>query len=98
MRANIRALREREPMNAALHRYGEIARIVTEDREARPEDGAQWVEGLVRHMSVPRIATWGIRDRHVHELVAKAERASSMKANPIALTASELTAVLEQSL
>ncbi len=58
----------------------------------------QWVETLVRRLSVPRIARWGIRDCHVPELVAKAGRASSMKANPIALTTSELTAVLDQSL
>jgi alcohol dehydrogenase class IV len=98
MRANIRALRERAPASAPLERYGEIAGIVTGDRQASPEDGAQWVEAMVRRLSVRRIAEWGIRDCHVPELVAKAGRASSMKANPIVLTASELTAVLEQSL
>jgi alcohol dehydrogenase class IV len=98
MRANIRALRERGLAGGTLDRYGEIARIVTGDREAGAEDGAQWVETLVRRLSVPRIASWGIRDCDVPELVAKAARASSMKANPVALTASELTAVLEQSL
>ena len=98
MRENIRALRERAAAGESIDRYGEIARILTGDRAASPEDGAQWVETLVRRLSVPRISAWGIRDRHVPELVAKAGRASSMKANPIALTASELTAVLEQSL
>lgn len=98
MRANIRALRERALGGGSLDRYRQIASIVTGDREASPEDGAQWVEALVRRLSVPRIATWGIRECHVPELVAKAARASSMKANPIALTVSELTAVLEQSL
>jgi alcohol dehydrogenase class IV len=98
MRANIRALRKRAPAGGALDRYGEIARIVTGDREANQEDGAQWVENLVRRLSVPRIAAWGVRDSDVRELVEKAGRASSMKANPIALTASELTAVLVRSL
>ena len=98
MRANICALRERVAAGGSLDRYGEIASLVTGDRKASPEDGAQWVEALVHRLSVPRIAAWGIRDRHVPELVAKAARANSMKANPIALTASELTAVLEQSL
>ena len=72
--------------------------MITGDREASPEDGAQWVEALVRRLSVPLMAAWGIRDCDVPGLVAKAARASSMKANPIALTESELTAVLEQSL
>ena len=98
MRTNIRALRKRAPAGGSIGRYREIASIVTGDREASPEDGAAWVEALVHRLSVPGIATWGIRDCDVPELVAKAERASSMKANPIVLTASELTAVLEQSL
>ncbi len=36
--------------------------------------------------------------QHAAELAAKARRANSMKANPIALTTAELMAVLENSL
>ncbi len=98
MRANIEALRERAPLSDALARYREIARIVTGHPEALAEDGAQWVENLVRRLTVPPLGAYGIDARHIPELVAKAGRASSMKANPIALTPSELAAVIERSL
>ena len=45
--------------------------------------------------SWPRLATYGINSTHTTELVEKAAKASSMKANPIALTGEELGAILE---
>jgi alcohol dehydrogenase class IV len=98
MRANIGALRERDPKSAALERYRTIAGIVTGDHDADAEDGAQWVETLAGQLAIPRLGRYGIRDRDLPGIVEKAARASSMKANPIALTPVELTAVIERSL
>jgi alcohol dehydrogenase class IV len=93
MRANIAAAGA-----AALERYREIARIVTGDKKASPEDGAQWVETLARQMQIPRLSAWGIRGEHIPDLVAKAARANSMKANPVSLSPAQLSVVLESSL
>jgi alcohol dehydrogenase class IV len=98
MRTNIAALREREPQGAALERYREIARILTSDPDAIPEDGAEWVRGLTLRLAIPPLASYGIRRQDAPELAAKAGRANSMKANPITLTTAELTAVIEDSL
>jgi alcohol dehydrogenase class IV len=98
MRANIAALREREPQNAALGRYREIARILTSDPEATPEDGAEWVRNLTVQLAIPSLAHYGIGEKDAAELAEKAGRANSMKANPIALTSAELAAVLRSSL
>jgi alcohol dehydrogenase class IV len=98
MRANIRALRARAPESTALERYTEIARLVTADASASAEVGAAWVAGLVRQLGIPPLGEYGIGTRHVSDLVAKAGRASSMKANPIVLTEEELAEVLEASL
>jgi alcohol dehydrogenase class IV len=98
MRANIAALREREPRSEALDRYREIARILTKEPDAIAEDGAEWVRRLTRQLAIPSLASYGIRERDVPELALKAGRANSMKANPIGLTSAELTAVLESSL
>jgi len=98
MRANITALREREPQSDALERYREIARILTKDPEAVPEDGAQWVRNLTMQLAVPSLASYGIRGKDAAELAAKASRSNSMKGNPIPLTSAELTAVIESSL
>jgi alcohol dehydrogenase class IV len=98
MRTNIAALREREPQGRALQRYREIAQILTNAPNAMPEDGADWVRNLTLQLAVPSLASYGIRERDVPELAAKAGRANSMKANPIPLTITELTATIGNSL
>jgi alcohol dehydrogenase class IV len=98
MRANIHALRERDPQSGALERYRTIGRLVTGSLDATAEDGADWVENLAKQLEIPRLRDYGIRDRDVPELIEKAGRASSMKANPISLTSARLTWVVERSL
>ncbi len=98
MRANIGAMRERAPLHPSLARYREIAGILTGDPRATAEDGVEWVAQLCTQLEVRPLGVYGIGAKAVSDLVEKAARASSMKANPILLTASELTAVLEQAL
>ena len=61
MAANIKALRERAPESGSLIRYGEIAGILTGNAQATPEDGAEWVRLLVRHLAVPPLRSYGHR-------------------------------------
>jgi alcohol dehydrogenase class IV len=96
MRANIEALRDSQ--SPALERYRAIARILTGDPEAIPEDGAQWLESLARQLAIPRLAAYGIGTGDIPALVEKAARASSMKANRVVLTPARLTRVIENSL
>ena len=98
MRANIQALRERAPGHPSLERYREIARILTGDSDAVAEDGVQWVAELCRKLAIQPLSAYGITGRHVADLVDKASRASSMKANPIGLTSGELTTVVEEAM
>jgi alcohol dehydrogenase class IV len=86
MRANIEALRTGNPQSPILERYATIARIVTANPQAAPEDGAQWVASLARQLAIPSLAAYGIGTRDIPALVEKAARASSMKANPVVLT------------
>jgi alcohol dehydrogenase class IV len=98
MEANIRALRERQPQDRALARYGEIARILTGDPTATAEDGVEWVRQLCSRLSIPALRVYGIAAKDIPDLVAKAAQASSMKANPIVLTAEELRTVMDGAL
>lgn len=97
MEANVRALTQRAPSHPALTRYGEIARLVTGKPGAVAQDGIEWVRRLVADLGIPPLGLYGIRAEHSAELVAKASQASSMKANPIELTAAELGEVLDQA-
>lgn len=98
MAANVRALRERAADGPGLPRYREVARVVTGDEGASVEDGVAWVRELVSSLGVRSLARYGVTAAHLPELVTRGQRASSMKANPIALTAEELHAVLVAAL
>ncbi len=95
--ANIRALRERAADSPALARYEEVARILTGNPGARAEDAVVWLQQLVRELQVPGLAAYGIGSGDVDGIVEKAERASSMKGNPITLTSDELSGALRSA-
>jgi len=92
MRANIAAA-QRASAREVMDRYREVAALVTGEPGARAEDGVAWVDDLRRALAIPPLARYGMTEADVPALVAKAQSASSMKANPIALTADELAAI-----
>ena len=98
MSANLRALREREPRSFALDRYYRLAVFLTGDPNATADAGADWARKLVSELAIPPLGTYGLREEHVAGLVEKATQASSMQANPIALTPEELTDTLRRAL
>jgi alcohol dehydrogenase class IV len=98
METNIRALREREPESQSLSRYREVARILSGLVDAKEEDGIAWVRNTVTELHIPPLSTYGITREHTATLVEKSTHASSMKANPITLTANELSETLERAL
>lgn len=98
MATNLRALRERKPQNPALPRYQKVAALLTCQPQATAAAGVEWVQKLVAALKIPSLGTYGLREEHVADLVAKATRASSMKANPIVLTDDELAKTLRLAL
>jgi alcohol dehydrogenase class IV len=98
MDANIRALRQREPESASLPRYKEVAHLLSGSADAKEEDGIAWVQSTVTELHIPPLGSYGITRQHTATLVGKATHASSMKANPIALTDAELSEILERAL
>jgi len=95
---NIAALRRREPGSRYLRRYETVARILTGNENAAPEDGVDWLRRLCADLETPPLRNYGVRAEDASTLVAKAAKASSMKGNPIVLTSDELHAVLEKSI
>ncbi len=98
MIANLRALQQRDVNNFALGRYQKVAALLTGDPQATADDGVEWVQALVADMPLVRLGTYGIREEHIDDVVAKAANASSMKANPIGLTPDELAQILREAL
>jgi alcohol dehydrogenase class IV len=98
MRANIEVLRRRARDGEPLRRYAAVARVLTGRDSADADAGASWVSGLCSELGIPPLRTYGVTEGDIPELVDKAGRASSMKANPIALTAEELASILSAAL
>ncbi|HMO64256.1 MAG TPA: iron-containing alcohol dehydrogenase [Verrucomicrobiota bacterium] len=98
MAANLAALRARAPESGVPARYAETARRLTGHADATAEDGVAWVRALTAELGIPPLRTYGLREDDLAALVEKAQAASSMKANPIALTAGELAGVLRDAL
>ncbi len=90
MAANVQALRGRMPRSEVLERYDEIARILTGSDTVRAEDGVDWVRELCKELRVSSLASYGLTQADVPILVERAAAASSMKGNPIRLTADEI--------
>lgn len=95
---NIRALQARDRDNPALARYDEIARIVTGNTSATADDGIAWIQTLGDALHVPGLAAYGLAPADFPVIIEKTSRSSSMRGNPIKLTAEEMTEILEQAL
>jgi alcohol dehydrogenase class IV len=97
MEANVEALQSRAPESPALERYDEVARIITGTPTARAADGITWVYELCRQMQIPPLAVYGLKASQFQEVVTQSQKASSMKGNPIVLTAEELLEILRRA-
>jgi alcohol dehydrogenase class IV len=95
---NVHALQCREPENMALQRYDEIAGILTGNPNAVAADGVAWVQELCETLNIPPLSQFGMSADDIPVLVQKAGKSSSMKGNPILLSAEELQSILERAL
>jgi alcohol dehydrogenase class IV len=98
LETNLAALQERAPDSPTLARFDEIARLLTGKPKARAEDGLRWLKQVVKALKIPALKQYGIQTSDVPEIIAQAQKASSMKGNPIELSESELGGILAQAL
>jgi alcohol dehydrogenase class IV len=96
--ANLRALRARAPQHPAIERYRQVAVALTGEAGASADDGVTAVATLCAELRIPSLHAYGIGDEHVIDLAHEAQRANSMKANPIELNDEELESTLRAAL
>jgi alcohol dehydrogenase class IV len=97
MEANLKALKIRANDSPALPRYNEIARLLTGSPSAKANDGIGWIRSLGSEFSIPKLSIYGLTEKDLPAIAAQAKRASSMKGNPVELTAEELTDILNSA-
>ncbi len=96
--ANIKALNTRERENPALKRYEYAAQFLLFDRAATVQDAMDWISETSRIFDIPGLGAYGLREEDFGEIVEKSSVSSSMKGNPIVLSAEELTEILYAAL
>jgi alcohol dehydrogenase class IV len=97
IKANVKALHERDPHSHALERYLHVAQMVTGTTEASVSDGVTWIRQLCSSLPVPAADSIAVTRSLFPSVVAAAQKASSMKGNPVTLTEDELHEILENA-
>ena len=100
--ANVRALRARGSGNLSLARYADIGRELTGRRDladaAAIDAALVFITDLTRYMRIPRLRDYSFAKEGVAEMVSLSMKASSMRYNPIILTAEELAEILTKAI
>jgi len=81
-----------------LLRHQEVARLITENDAATAEDGADWLEDLVRQLNIPSLASFGVKREELHEIAKQSAGTSSMQGNPVQLSTPYLEQILHAAL
>ncbi|RME73456.1 MAG: iron-containing alcohol dehydrogenase, partial [Verrucomicrobia bacterium] len=99
LEANLTALRAGGTATAPfLQRFDELARLLTGRQDATAEDAVAWTAILARELQIPPLSHWGIREQDIPGLVSRARQASSMKANPVALSDEALSTIVRRAI
>jgi alcohol dehydrogenase class IV len=98
METNVQAVKSRGEDSPFLARYADVAQILTGNPEATPADGVDWVQALCRQLEVPGLSEFGVKKMDFPTIIAKTQKSSSMKGNPIKLTNDELAHILDQDI
>ncbi len=97
MEANLKALSHSNPASAALTRYEEVARLLTENPSATAADGLSWIHHLCQTLKIPSLREFGVKPPDFPLVASKARNASSMKGNPVPLSEEELIEILQNA-
>jgi alcohol dehydrogenase class IV len=95
--ANLKALMERDPDSPSLPKFREAAQVLTQSADARAEDGIHWLKRLGEEFRIPSLSECGLQEKQIPRLVSQALLASSMKANPVLLTAGEVERIIRSA-
>jgi alcohol dehydrogenase class IV len=91
MEINVAAIRA---SGGSLARFDEVGRILTGDPAADAAAGVAWVRELVMQLGIPRLGHYGIEQEDAVRLGEVARATSSMKSNPVPLTATQLAKIV----
>ena len=72
--------------------------MLTGRSEAEAGEAAPWLATLTAALHIPPLREYGLSSADIGALVPQAQRANSMRGNPIALIDAEVAAILEEAI
>ena len=75
-----------------------MAALLTGRPDAGPTEAIDWLEGLTAALSIPGLASYGLDQADIPAFVTAAQRASSMRGNPIELSDAEVSEIVTRAL
>lgn len=97
-KANAFELMQMPNNNEYIHRFTQIAEILTGIRGASIDDGITWLSDLVEDLNIPPLSVYGITQHDFPEIIEKSIKSSSMKGNPVSLDKKVLNNILRAAL
>ncbi len=94
MAGNLKAIEARGASEAARRRFDEVACLLTDRPGACARDAVGWLRQLSSDLRVAPLRHYGLTPDDLPAIADRALRASSMKANPVALSRDELIGIL----
>jgi alcohol dehydrogenase class IV len=95
--ANLNALERRDGSSVVRQRFDELARMLTGDPEADARQGIDWLRALITDLQIPPLGTYGMDPADLPVLIEKSMRSSSMRGNPVELSAEELRTLIQRA-
>jgi alcohol dehydrogenase class IV len=87
-----------ESETKSLEKYKKLAHVLCANEHASINDACNYLNSLIHDLKIPELKEFGISRSNIPEIVNKAIKASSMKANPVILSEIELEMILKKSL
>jgi alcohol dehydrogenase class IV len=97
MELNISRLQSDSPDHPILVRYGAIGKLLNNDQGASTQSGVQWVRNFCQLAHIRTLSALGLYENMFSTVIEKALISSSMKGNPVPLSADELRILLQKS-
>jgi alcohol dehydrogenase class IV len=97
IRVNVQALRRRMPNSTSLSQYQLLAELILGSANASVEQLADYFERLNERLAIPPLTSFGVTSSHQPSIIQQAQKASSMKNNPIELSEEELNEIIDRA-
>jgi alcohol dehydrogenase class IV len=98
LQTNLEAARRDARTGLVLERYVELSRLVGASGGDEPQALIDWVVSLTARLRVPRLGEQGVVSNQIEEIARRSLAASSMKGNPVTLSAGAVEATIRAAL